>query len=232
MIELLVLLLIGIAAYYYLTENGYVDLPKVGDLYQMLRPLTPVQKFLRASEAVQLKAVGDPGIRELTNAQKWDNLPVGDGSYSIMFFFKNNNDPDGQYKNLVHKGLQNEKRQPGIWLNTNDNITVLSASSNQGQYWGNLPTIDAEKFRYKKGVWNYIAFLVSPTKITIVMNGETQSADMPGGTITDVTQPLYSPDPWHGPNYSGVYMASLMWSPQTVPEGLVKDFATVMAPPA
>ena len=189
----------------------------------------PIERYNRLAEKYNAHTIVGRTPIGMTKTQKMNLPPSEDGS-SFMLWFKDTVGPTGGWKSLIHKGVINEERLPGVWLWPDQLKIHLKVDPDA--IWN--PGLILFDIPYTKDVWHHVAGTLNNKNqmVTFYVDGKKYNAKFKVPLNLNPKAPLHFPDPWHVESVSnkGLYMAGLVWSPQVIPDSVIIAHRELMKP--
>jgi hypothetical protein len=114
--------------------------------------------------------------------------------FSVAFWMRVEQAPNGQWRALIHKGSTNYERTFALWLRPGDQrlhfrISTTASWNEGGNSVGALAL----------NQWTHVAYVKAGNRLTLYLNGIKDSEVTLAGTVLGNTGPLYvGKDPWYG----------------------------------
>jgi hypothetical protein len=128
------------------------------------------------------------------------------GSMTIMCWLKVERGPTGNWRSILHRGINNQQRSPAIWMRPNSMQMKLSLNSDVSGDDG----LESTEFTVPLNEWFHFAWVQFGQSMRLYVNGtKTQVAKMRGSPrMLDV--PMLLPGTFHE-DHADVNIGNLYW---------------------
>jgi len=122
-------------------------------------------------------------------------ISASTGDFSMSFWFRPEQNFDGQWRIMSFKGSEANERNFSIWMRPNDNRLHFRVSTDS-----NFNEGGDSKTALAVGQWYHIAYVKENNQLKLYINGRLDSTVALAGTVLVNQGPFYLGDtPWHSP---------------------------------